>query len=98
MKNGIIDEKGPDLSEENASSRADQVSREEEEEAIGIDETGEQHKDNTLSRTQSRKSAKSEIDPFGEPPDGGLNAWLKVVGCFLIYSNIWCVCHLGLSE
>ncbi|KAF2663309.1 MFS general substrate transporter [Microthyrium microscopicum] len=31
----------------------------------------------------------SEIDPFGEPPDGGLNAWLKVFGCFLLYSNIW---------
>jgi hypothetical protein len=23
------------------------------------------------------------------PPDGGLHAWLKVVGGFLIYSNIW---------
>lgn len=32
---------------------------------------------------------KGAIDPFGEPPDGGLNAWLKVLGCFLIYSNIW---------
>lgn len=34
-------------------------------------------------------SKNSEIDPFGIPPDGGLNAWLKVLGCFLIYSNIW---------
>ena len=34
-------------------------------------------------------SKKGAIDPFGEPPDGGLNAWLKVLGCFLIYSNIW---------
>jgi len=32
---------------------------------------------------------KSAIDPFGTPPDGGLNAWLKVLGCFLLYSNIW---------
>ena len=23
------------------------------------------------------------------PPDGGLHAWLKVLGCFLMYSNIW---------
>jgi hypothetical protein len=23
------------------------------------------------------------------PPDGGLHAWLKVLGGFLIYSNIW---------
>jgi hypothetical protein len=41
-----------------------------------------------LERVQS-SSRKSEIDPFTEPPDGGLNAWLKVLGCFLIYSNIW---------
>jgi len=34
-------------------------------------------------------SKKGAIDPFGEPPNGGLNAWLKVLGCFLIYSNIW---------
>lgn len=37
----------------------------------------------------SSSSKKGAIDPFGEPPDGGLNAWLKVLGCFLIYSNIW---------
>jgi hypothetical protein len=24
-------------------------------------------------------------------PDGGLHAWLKVLGGFLIYINIWCV-------
>jgi hypothetical protein len=34
-------------------------------------------------------SKNGAIDPFGEPPDGGLSAWLKVLGCFLIYSNIW---------
>lgn len=37
----------------------------------------------------SSSSKKGAINPFGEPPDGGLNAWLKVLGCFLIYSNIW---------
>lgn len=37
-------------------------------------------------QSSSRYSA---IDPFGTPPDGGLNAWLKVFGCFLLYSNIW---------
>jgi hypothetical protein len=42
----------------------------------------------TLAKTQS-SSRKSDIDPFSEPPDGGLNAWLKVLGCFLLYSNIW---------
>ena len=43
-----------------------------------------------LEKIQS-SSKKSDIDPFTEPPDGGLNAWLKVLGCFLIYSNIWYV-------
>ena len=43
-----------------------------------------------LAKVQST-SRRSDIDPLAEPPDGGLNAWLKVVGCFLIYSNIWCV-------
>lgn len=41
-----------------------------------------------LEKVQS-SSKRSDIDPFAEPPDGGLNAWLKVLGCFLIYSNIW---------
>lgn len=28
---------------------------------------------------------------FSPPPDGGLHAWLKVFGGFLIYINIWFV-------
>jgi hypothetical protein len=42
-----------------------------------------------LEKVKSSASRKADIDPFGEPPDGGLNAWLKVLGCFLLYSNIW---------
>lgn len=30
----------------------------------------------------------SQLPP---PPDGGLHAWLKVLGGFLIYINIWSV-------
>lgn len=30
--------------------------------------------------------AESQLPP---PPDGGLHAWLKVFGGFLIYINIW---------
>lgn len=30
----------------------------------------------------------NELPP---PPDGGLHAWLKVFGGFLIYINIWSV-------
>ncbi|KAF2097857.1 MFS general substrate transporter [Rhizodiscina lignyota] len=41
-----------------------------------------------LEKVQS-SSKRSDIDPSTQPPDGGLNAWLKVFGCFLIYSNIW---------
>jgi hypothetical protein len=42
----------------------------------------------TLEKTSTKTSA---IDPEAKPPDGGLDAWLKVFGCFLIYSNIWYV-------
>jgi hypothetical protein len=84
MKIDIADEKPLELSEEKTSSKADDTSREEEE-VIDTLENGDD-RPNALSRAQSRKSG---IDPFSEPPDGGLNAWLKVLGCFLIYGNIW---------
>jgi hypothetical protein len=43
-----------------------------------------------IEKVVSSRSKKSDVDLFSkEPPDGGLNAWLKVMGCFLIYSNIW---------
>jgi hypothetical protein len=35
--------------------------------------------------------AESQLPP---PPDGGLHAWLKVFGGFLIYINIWFVLSL----
>jgi len=43
---------------------------------------------NTDLEKVKSSSKQSDINPFTEPPDGGLNAWLKVIGCFLIYSNI----------
>lgn len=46
-------------------------------------------KETAVDTLQKVASRRSEIDPAGEPPDGGLNAWLKVLGCFLIYSNVW---------
>jgi hypothetical protein len=61
-----------------------------------IDESPEQMGDiqsgmktGTQIETIVSSPKKLDIDPLGEPPDGGLNAWLKVLGCFLIYSNIW---------
>jgi hypothetical protein len=66
-----------------------------EQQAIGVDRIQRETKDEIEFPLEKVKSAapsrKSEIDPFGEPPDGGLNAWLKVLGCFLLYSNIWYV-------
>jgi hypothetical protein len=47
-------------------------------------------KTSDVEKVQSA-SRKSVIDPSTEPPDGGLHAWLKVFGCFLLYSNIWYV-------
>jgi hypothetical protein len=39
-------------------------------------------------KTLSTVTSQSAIPP---PPDGGLHAWLKVLGGFLIYINIWYV-------
>lgn len=58
-------------------------------EADANDITANGHSLEKVASHQTHHSKKSEIDPFHEPPDGGLNAWLKVFGCFLIYSNIW---------
>ncbi|KIW08583.1 hypothetical protein, variant [Verruconis gallopava] len=83
MKDEMLNAKATEASEDYGSSGVEECSREEEE----VIQTAEiKTESQPLSRTQSRRS---EIDPFGEPPDGGLNAWLKVLGCFLIYSNIW---------
>ncbi|KAF1951709.1 MFS general substrate transporter [Byssothecium circinans] len=38
------------------------------------------------SRQDTRSVAESQLP---SPPDGGLHAWLKVLGGFLIYINIW---------
>ena len=66
--------------------------------------SGEEQKDpqnegttNQLTKVQS-SSRRSDIDPLAEPPDGGLNAWLKVMGCFLVYSNIWCLIFILLRS
>lgn len=45
--------------------------------------------DSTAAPLEKVQSRRSDIDPAADPPDGGRNAWLKVMGCFLIYSNIW---------
>lgn len=43
---------------------------------------------------RSTITTESAIPP---PPDGGLHAWLKVFGGFMIYINIWSVPHLTVS-
>jgi hypothetical protein len=40
------------------------------------------------SQQDTRSVAESQL---AKPPDGGLHAWLKVLGGFLIYINIWSV-------
>lgn len=39
-------------------------------------------------RQDAQSLAGSQLPP---PPDGGLHAWLKVFGGFLVYINIWSV-------
>jgi hypothetical protein len=43
-------------------------------------------------KVEAQVTDQDEIDGLSTPhvpPDGGLHAWLKVLGGFLIYSNIW---------
>jgi hypothetical protein len=47
----------------------------------------ESHDTNDLETIETRSLAGSQLPP---PPDGGLHAWLKVAGGFLVYINIWC--------
>lgn len=48
---------------------------------------GAQDKEAQLD-TRSTRTTESALPP---PPDGGLHAWLKVFGGFMIYINIWFV-------
>jgi hypothetical protein len=76
--------KASDSEDKFSSTVEDPRQEQEKSKDVDVEET----KPSQLEKVQS-SSKKSEIDPFNEPPDGGLNAWLKVLGCFLIYSNIW---------
>jgi hypothetical protein len=44
--------------------------------------------DNTLSRTYSRITNRHIVDP-GPAPDGGLKAWIQVLGAFLTCVATW---------
>ena len=33
----------------------------------------------------------SSDEETDEPPDGGLTAWLQVLGCYFLFFNSWCV-------
>jgi hypothetical protein len=60
------------------------------EEVVVDEETTSSALDRTVSRITQRtgRSTRSVvIDPDAEPPDGGIHAWLKVYGCFLMYAN-----------
>jgi hypothetical protein len=52
-------------------------------------------KDPSALEASGTASPESEQDPTAvtlpPPPDGGLHAWLKVFGGFLVYINIWLV-------
>ena len=46
------------------------------------------------AQQDDRSVAESQLPP---PPDGGLHAWLKVFGGFLIYINIWFAASLMIT-
>jgi hypothetical protein len=51
--------------------------------AVAIEETTTAGLEKTVSR-HTQRSRISAVSTLAEPPDGGLNAWLKVFGCFLM--------------
>jgi len=54
--------------------------------SIAVGEKREKHEDleNNRNNTPAQLPA---------APDGGLHAWLKVLGGFLVYINIWWASH-----
>lgn len=57
--------------------------------STGFDDEGGVPRDKEAQLdARSTVTTESAIPP---PPDGGLHAWLKVFGGFMIYINIWCV-------
>ncbi|KAF2997365.1 hypothetical protein E8E13_004237 [Curvularia kusanoi] len=73
-----------DLAESQETSRPS--SAEEAVEALRHDEEKDISHTEKPFDARSTKTTESVIPP---PPDGGLHAWLKVFGGFLIYINIW---------
>lgn len=47
-----------------------------------------------LEKTLSRKS-KHSVNSIATVPNGGLLAWLQVLGAFFLFFNSWCVCPPG---
>lgn len=70
----------------------------EEKKAFEAAELDEQHQRLSTAVPQNDGKADDEASQaptqdtqLPPPPDGGLHAWLKVLGGFLVYINIWYV-------
>jgi hypothetical protein len=75
-------ESAPSEIQEGGSSREHELQEQEK----GAQHTGPMVDE---EKHDAQSTAESQLPP---PPDGGLHAWLKVFGGFLIYINIWFVC------
>lgn len=56
------------------------------------DSSGDNSRVGTLrpdSRDEREATPKSLPSPFDEIPNGGLNAWLQVLGSFMTFLNTW---------
>ena len=56
------------------------------------DSSGEKSHAGTLrpnSRDEQETTPKSQPNPSDEIPNGGLKAWLQVLGSFMVFLNTW---------
>lgn len=47
------------------------------------------HECPSSGKSVSPEPSTNNRKPPGPPPNGGLTAWLQVLGCFMLYFNTW---------
>lgn len=89
MSGGLVTEEKRQLGEPSTSQRSNASStgwHDEEKAHDGTHQNSDAHDVEDTPSLEAQSLAGSQLPA---PPDGGLHAWLKVFGGFLVYINIW---------